>query len=135
MRIINSWYLFDNKQFDHRVAILGKCRKCDENIVLLKEQRKNDGKIFYDLQVGKKASHIIDLIIHQINYTYNDIKEQSCVPFGWKYGKAVKLKNGYRILRSDFKGNTELIGYIHNTKKEIISEEEYERLNNKTHSN
>lgn len=71
----------------------------------------------------------------QINYTYDDIKEKNTVPFGWKYGKAIKLKNGYRILKSDFKGVTEVIGYIHNTGHNIISEKEYERLNSKTYSN
>lgn len=75
------------------------------------------------------------MIINQINYTYDDIKEQNSVPFGWKYGKAIKLKHGYRILRSDFKGNFEVIGYIHNSGKNIISEEEYEQLSNKAYSN
>ncbi|MBO7696234.1 MAG: hypothetical protein J6T10_26660 [Methanobrevibacter sp.] len=68
--------------------------------------------------------------MNQINYTYDDIKEKEGSPFGWKYGKAVKLKNGYRILRSDFKGMTEVIGYIHKTGHNIISEKEYEQLNN-----
>ena len=135
VRIVNYWYLFDNSKFDHRLAILGECRKCGERVVLLKEQRKEDGKIFNDLQVGQKANHVISLIMNQINYTYDDIKEKEGAPFGWKYGKAVKLKNGYRILRSDFKGVTEVIGYIHNTGHNIISEEEYERINNKTNSN
>lgn len=134
-RIFNCWYLFDNKQFDHRIAIIGECRKCGERVVLLREQRKEDGKTFDDLQVGKKAEHIISLIMNQINYTYDDIKEKDRVPFGWKYGKAIKLKNGYRILRSDFKGMTEVIGYIHKTGHNIISEEEYERLNSKINSN
>lgn len=134
VRPINYWYLFDNAQFDHRIAILGECKKCGQDVVLLSEQRISDGKVFNDLQVGKKATHIIDLIINQIDYIYDDIKPKE-VPFGWKYGKAVKLKNGYRILRSDFKGNAEVIGYIHNTGHNIISEEEFERINSQINSN
>lgn len=135
VRIINRWYLYDNNQFDHRIAIFGECNKCGEPIILLSEQRKIDGRIFNDLQVGKKATHIIDLIIHQINYTYNEIKEQCCFPFGWKYGKSIKLKNGFKILKSDFRGNTELVGYIHKNGSKIITELEYEQLNSKVNSN
>lgn len=127
-RIINYWYLFDNDQFENRIAIIAECNKCYDNILLLMEERKYDGKIFHDLKVGEKARKAIARCSNEINYTQEDIKENQ-VLFGWKYGKSVKLKNGYRILRSDFKGNVETIGYIHNSGKNIISEEEYEKLN------
>jgi hypothetical protein len=119
--------LFDNDQFENRIAIIAECNKCYDNILLLIEERKYDGKIFHDLKVGEKARKAIARCSNEINYTQEDIKENK-VPFGWKYGKSVKLKNGYRILRSDFKGNVETIGYIHNKGKNIISEEEYEKL-------
>lgn len=127
VHLIKCWYLFDNINFYNRIAFLGQCKKCGQDVILLSEQRKSDDKIFNDLQVGNKAGHIIDLIINQINYTLNNTKEKE-IPFGWKYGKAIKIKNGYKILRSDFKGNVELIGYIHNNKSNIINENEFNKL-------
>ena len=130
VRVFNYWYLFDNAQFTNRIAIIGKCFKCNQDIILLSEQRKSDYKIFNDLYSGNKARDLIAKCSECINYTQSDIKDdKTTVPFGWKYGKSVKLKNGYRILRSDFKGNIEIIGYIPINGKNIISEEEYEKLN------
>lgn len=97
------------------------------------EERKYDGKIFHDLKVGEKAKKAIAKCSTEINYTQEDIITKQ-TPFGWKYGKAVKLKDAYKILRSDFKGNIELIGYIPHSSKthKIISEEEYNKLTQKS---
>lgn len=67
VRIITCWYLFNNREFQNRIAILGQCRRCGEDVILLSEQRKIDGKTFNDLQVGKKARHVLDLIINQVD--------------------------------------------------------------------
>ena len=94
-------------------------------MILLSEQRKVDGKIFNDLQVGKKARHILDLIINQIDFRIENETNEVTTPSGWLYGKAVRYKKSYKILKSDFKGNTEVIGYIPDNTSKIISEEEY----------
>ena len=125
VKILTHWYLFDNREFNNRIAILGRCRRCNEDVILLSEQRKVDGKIFNDLQVGKKARHILDLIINQIDFRIENETNEVTTPSGWLYGKAVRYKKGYKILKSDFKGNTEVIGYIPDNTSKIISEEEY----------
>lgn len=128
---IDYWYLFDNAQFTNRIAIVGKCPKCKEDVILLTETRKEDYKIFNQLEVGKKAEHVGSLVIHQIDYTYSDsqqVNEQ--LPYGWTYGKWIKSakEKCWKIFRSDFSGNQELIGYIPFNKSKILTEEEFRKV-------
>lgn len=125
IKILTYWYLFNNREFNNRIAILGKCRKCGEDIILLSEQRKIDGKIFNDLEVGKKAQHVVDLVINQIDFTIENEKKEVSTPSGWVYGKAIRDKKCYKILKSDFKGNTKIVGYIPDNTSRILTEEEY----------
>ena len=98
----------------------------------MSEQRIIDGKVFNDLQVGKKARHVLDLIINQVDYKIDNEPDDNGTPSGWIYGKSVKNKNSYKILKSDFKGNTEIIGYIPNNTSRILTEEEYIEYINQT---
>lgn len=136
VKIITSWFLFSNREFNNRIAILGQCRKCGQDVILLSEQRKVDGKVFNDLQVGKKARHILDLIINQIDFKIDNETNEIKTPSGWLYGKAVRNKNSYKILKSDFRGNTSVIGYIPDNTTKILTEEEYnEYINHTVNSN
>lgn len=130
---IDYWYLYDNTDFRDRIAIIGKCPKCKQDVIKLIETRKSDYKVFKQLEVGKKAERIGSLVIHQIDYTYSDSKLPSNqVPYGWKYGKAIKMlkEKCWKILRADWFGNTETIGYIPFNDSKIINVAEYEQLKN-----
>ena len=109
---------------------VGKCNKCKQDVILLSETRKEDFKIFHQLEVGKKAEKIGNLLLRQINYTYGDSKREKQVPSGWKYGKATRcIKNkAWKILRCDWYGNSEIIGYLPFNETKIINKEEYERI-------
>lgn len=112
-RILDTWYLLPNLQFENRIAIVGKCSRCKKDIILLSETRKKDGKIFNQLEVGKKAEHIAKLVLNDIDYTLEDIKDKSEKPeIKWNYGKAVKdiKEKCYKIFRVDFHNRKELIG-------------------------
>ena len=130
IRPIDRWYLFDNADFTQRVAIIGKCPHCKQNAILLTETRKTDYKTFNQLEIGKKADYISNIIITQIDYTHGDSKPvRKQVPYGWAFGKAIKLLKDkcWKILRCDWFNNTETIGYIPFESSKIINKEEYER--------
>lgn len=131
---LDYWFLFDNAKFTNRIAIIGKCSKCKQDILLLTETRKNDNKIFNQLEVGKKANKLAELCLEQIDYTLEDSKEKKSNPSKWTYGKAIKdTKNKrYNIMRVDFHNRSEVIGYIDfNDKEQKIREfenNEYRRI-------
>lgn len=114
MRAIDTWFLFPNLHFKDRKLFVGKCSKCKQSVILLSETRKTDGKIFTQLEVGKRADKVAEIHLEQIDYTKEDSKLQKSVPFGFVYGKAKKdLKNKrFNIYRIDFNKQDELIGYI-----------------------
>lgn len=117
---IDYWFLFDNKDFTNRIAIIGKCSKCKSDVILLSETRKSDDKVFHQLEVGKKAEKVAEICLTQINYTFEDSKQKKSAPSKWTYGKAIKdSKNKrYTILRVDFNNRSEVIGYINFSDKE-----------------
>ncbi len=96
------------------MLFVGKCSKCKQSVILLSETRKIDGKIFTQLEVGKKADKVAEVHLEQIDYTKEDSKLQKSVPSGFVYGKAKKdIKNKrFNIYRIDFNKQDELIGYV-----------------------
>jgi len=131
IRPTDYWYLFDNTEFTNRIAAVGRCPKCKQNVILLSETRKFDYKVFNQLEVGDKADYISSIVIKQIDYTQSDAKPiRKPIPYGWSFGKAIALLKDkcWKILRCDWFNNTETIGYIPFESSKIIDKEEYERV-------
>lgn len=107
-----TMYLFDNKDFRHRIVSVGTCPKCKKLVCALSEQRKTDGLIFHTQYSGSKANSFLKKIQTSINYS-NEKKRVKNPPIGWRFG-INKLKNG--ILKQyscDFRGNKELVKTKH----------------------
>ncbi len=114
VRAVDVWYLFPNTDFKDRKLFVGKCSKCKKSVILLSELRKNDGKIFVQLEVGEKADKVAEIHLNQIDYTREDLEIKKGKPCGYVYGKAKKdIKNKrYNIYRVDFNQQEELIGFL-----------------------
>ena len=123
VRPADIWYLFDISGFKERKLLVGKCAKCKQSVISLIEIRKTDDKIFIQNEVGKKAEHVAEICLNQINYTLEDTKEQESAPKGFVYGKTKKdIKNKrYNIYRVDFNNREELIGHIPFGQNRIIN--------------
>lgn len=85
------WYLYDNKGFYDRSLSIGRCPVCKKPIAELKETRKADDKVFYQLAVGdSKVKKITELNINCVNYSSQDIKTKKTkmsLPKYLRYGE------------------------------------------------
>lgn len=85
------WYLFDNKGFYDRCLSFGKCPVCKKNLAELKETRKADDKVFYQLAVGdNKVNKLAELNRNCVIYSSQDIKVRKCkmtMPKYLRYGE------------------------------------------------
>ena len=103
-----TMYLFDNKDFRHRIVSVGTCPKCKKLVCILSEQRKTDGLIFNTQYSGSKVNNFLKKIQTSINYL-SEKKRVKNPPIGWRFG-INKLKNGVlKQYSCDFRGNKELV--------------------------
>lgn len=85
------WYLYDNKGFYNRSLAFGRCPACKKFLAELKETRKADDKVFYQLAVGdSKVNKLAELNRNNVNYSSQDIKVKKCkmtMPKHIRYGE------------------------------------------------
>ena len=83
--------MYDNKGFYDRSLALGRCPVCKKSIAELKETRKADDKVFYQLAVGdSKVQKLTELNLNSVNYSSQDVKTKQCkmtLPKHLRYGE------------------------------------------------
>lgn len=113
------WFLFDNATDKNRRLLLGKCPVCKKDIVSLVEERKKDGRIFVQKEVGTKATKLIDDALRKKDVVYSEselkIRQGNGAPFGLCYGETKEIRNHkgqvvkIRVKRCDFFGQEKVI--------------------------
>jgi len=116
------WFLFDNAKNKKRRLLLGKCPVCKKDVVCLVEERKTDGVIFVQKEVGAKATKMIDDALYKKDVVYCEselkIKQGNGKPLGLCYGDSKELHNNkgevvkIRVKRCDWYGQEETIKEI-----------------------
>ena len=102
-------FLFDNKDFRHRIVKIGYCPKCKKTVVEVFEERKADGKVFYEQKSGYEAINYLAKINSNVDYTSERKKEKN-IPIGWKYGINIETKSGeIKQYACDFNNKKELV--------------------------
>lgn len=105
-------FLFDNKDFRHRMVKVGICPKCKKKVVEIIEERKADGKVFYEQKSGYEAISYLAKITSNVDYT-SEKKREKNIPIGWKFGINIETKSGeIKQYACDFNNNKELIKTI-----------------------
>lgn len=113
------WFLYDNATDKNRRLLLGKCPVCRKDVVALIEERKSDGRIFVQKEVGLNATKLIDDAIRKKDVVYSEselkIKQGNGAPLGLCYGDNREIKNNkgevvrIRVKRCDWYGQSEVI--------------------------
>jgi len=117
-RPIETWFLYDNKDFTKRKLFLGICPICGADAIKLVETRKSDLKSYQQIFFKSKAVKIISLLIKQVEYTDKDVKKIKKTPFGLCYGENIEIHNSkgeivkIKQKRCDYFGNKEIISTI-----------------------
>lgn len=111
-----TWFLFDIKGFHNRELLIGRCPVCKTDIVDLRETRITDGKLFSDVGIKEKATKLVELCKHQVDYTSQDLKLKKCKyrfmrGICWGDNRTVKVgkQKKYRAYAVSFYGRRKLI--------------------------
>jgi len=87
---LDTWFLEDIKDFKDRTLIIGKCPTCKKDVVILKEIRISDGRVFENIQAGDKAEVIAKREKKRIVYTSRQNRSYSS---GWIYGVNTEIRH------------------------------------------
>lgn len=112
------WFLYDNATDKNRRLLLGRCPVCKKDVVSLVEERKKDGRIFVQKEVGAKATKLIDDALNKKDVVYSEselkIKQGNGAPLGLCYGETKEIHNHkgevvkIRVKRCDFFGQEKI---------------------------
>ncbi|MCD8025074.1 MAG: hypothetical protein LUE64_06020 [Candidatus Gastranaerophilales bacterium] len=118
-RPYDIWFLYDTATDKKRRLLLGTCPICKKDVVALVEERKSDGRIFVQKEIGQKALNLIDnaILKKDIVYAESDlkIKQGNGAPIGICYGDNKEIHNSkgkvikIRVSRCDWYGQKEII--------------------------
>lgn len=118
-RPFDVWYLFDNKGFYDRSLKLGKCPVCKKAIAELKETRKEDDRIFTQVEIGSEAERLADINRGSVNYSSLEIKLKAykmTMPKSIRYGEnKIITKGGKQYVRQN------AVSWL-NGKKEVVKD-------------